>query len=197
MSSGLGSGSGRRAIVETESVDSKVESDVGVDQNIASYANPQSNFDQNAVNYEGYENYQYGIDQNVDSGAQLQAGVSGSDASSYGNYNGYGGYSGYAGNHGNEWVDGSATAVMGMSGETGIKVSGKRRRNDVPTEILEVKQDELIKNRPREDQAKVTGIAFGPSYQVYIILCSFYLFNESLFRITYSAESSRHCIAAF
>ncbi|KAK9931448.1 hypothetical protein M0R45_018723 [Rubus argutus] len=170
VSSGLGSGSGsgRRAIVETESVDSKVESDVGVDQNIASYANPQSNFDQNAVNYEaygGYETYQYGIDQNADSGAHLQAGISGSDASSYGNYNGYGGYSGYGGNHGNEWVDGSATPVMGMPGETGIKVSGKRRRNDVPTEILEVKQDELIKNRPKEDQAKLTGIAFGPSYQ--------------------------------
>lgn len=203
LGSGSGSGSGRRAIVETESVDSKVESDVGVDQNIASYANPQSNFDQNAVNYEaygGYETYQYGIDQNADSGAHLQAGISGSHASSYGNYNGYGGYSGYAGNHGNEWVDGSATAVMGMPGETGIKVSGKRRRNDVPTEILEVKQDELIKNRPKEDQAKLTGIAFGPSYQVYIILCSFYLFNESLFRIllfTNSAQSSRHCIAAF
>ncbi|XP_004296496.1 PREDICTED: proline-rich protein PRCC [Fragaria vesca subsp. vesca] len=166
VSSGLGSGagSGRRAIVETES-SFKVESDVGLDQNenVASYDN--SNFDPNVESYEGYggyESYQYGVDHNVDSGVQLQTGVSGSDALSYG---GYGGYSGYAGKHGNEWADGSQAAVMGMSGDAGVRVSGKRRRNDVPTEILEVKQDELMKNRPREDQAKVTGIAFGPSYQ--------------------------------
>ncbi|PRQ37143.1 putative proline-rich protein PRCC [Rosa chinensis] len=164
VNSGLGSGvgSGRRATVETESCGSKVESDVGLDrnENVASYDDPQSNFDPNAEGYGGYESYQYGVDQNVDSG------VSGGDGSSYGSYSGYGGYNGYAGNHGNEWADGSGTAAaMGVSGDTGVKVSGKRRRNDVPTEILEVKQDELMKNRPREDQAKVTGIAFGPSYQ--------------------------------
>ncbi|KAK4408723.1 hypothetical protein Sango_0453300 [Sesamum angolense] len=38
-------------------------------------------------------------------------------------------------------------------------------RKDVPPEIVEVKQDELMKNRPREDQVKLTGIAFGPAYQ--------------------------------
>lgn len=32
-------------------------------------------------------------------------------------------------------------------------------------EILEVNQAELMKNRPREDKSKLTGLAFGPSYQ--------------------------------
>ncbi|XP_047308364.1 uncharacterized protein LOC124911878 [Impatiens glandulifera] len=46
------------------------------------------------------------------------------------------------------------------------KVTGKRgRRSDVPMDIVEVKQDDLMKNRPRVDQSKSTGIAFGPSYQ--------------------------------
>ncbi|KAK8916915.1 hypothetical protein KSP39_PZI022419 [Platanthera zijinensis] len=44
-------------------------------------------------------------------------------------------------------------------------IAGKRGRADIPTEIVEVKQDELMKNRPREDQVKLTGIAFGPAYQ--------------------------------
>lgn len=44
-------------------------------------------------------------------------------------------------------------------------ITGKRGRTDIPTEIVEVKQEELMKNRPREDQAKLTGIAFGPAYQ--------------------------------
>lgn len=190
-SSGLGSG--RRAILEMESVGSKVKSDAGVDQNGASYENHQSSIDQNAVNYEsyggyetyqsgidqnavnyesygGYESNQSGIDQNVDVGVQLQAGISGSDASKYGSYDVYGsnaGYSGY-GQYGNDWVGGSETAALAIPGTdvSAIKVSKKRGRNEVPTEIVEVKQDELMKNRPREDQAKSTGIAFGPSYQV-------------------------------
>lgn len=37
---------------------------------------------------------------------------------------------------------------------------GKRGRNEVLVEIVEVKQDELIKDRPREDQIKLIGIAF-------------------------------------
>ncbi|KAF6148092.1 hypothetical protein GIB67_024267, partial [Kingdonia uniflora] len=32
-------------------------------------------------------------------------------------------------------------------------------------DIVEVKQNELMKNRSKEDHAKLTGIAFGPSYQ--------------------------------
>ncbi|KAF6165706.1 hypothetical protein GIB67_012603 [Kingdonia uniflora] len=42
---------------------------------------------------------------------------------------------------------------------------GKRRKDVIPDDIVEVKQDELMKNRSKEDHAKLTGIAFGPSYQ--------------------------------
>uniref|UniRef100_A0ACD5V6D7 Uncharacterized protein n=1 Tax=Avena sativa TaxID=4498 RepID=A0ACD5V6D7_AVESA len=45
------------------------------------------------------------------------------------------------------------------------RIGGKRGRRDVPMEILEVNQAELMKNRPREDKSKLTGLAFGPSYQ--------------------------------
>ncbi|KAL6563504.1 hypothetical protein OROGR_002463 [Orobanche gracilis] len=49
--------------------------------------------------------------------------------------------------------------------EASLHVFGKRGRKDVPPQMIEVKQDELMKNRPREDQVKLTGIAFGPAYQ--------------------------------
>ncbi|KAJ6747223.1 PROLINE-RICH PROTEIN PRCC [Salix koriyanagi] len=69
---------------------------------------------------------------------------------------------------------GSVAAVAETGGggavETAVRMMGKRRRNEIPTEIIEVKQDELIKNRPREDQVKSTGIAFGPAYQVLHLL---------------------------
>ncbi|KAK9664750.1 hypothetical protein RND81_14G065100 [Saponaria officinalis] len=45
---------------------------------------------------------------------------------------------------------------------------GKRRKDQVPAEILEIKQDGLMKNRPTEDKSKLTGMAFGPAYQVLI-----------------------------
>ncbi|KAF0906144.1 hypothetical protein E2562_009134 [Oryza meyeriana var. granulata] len=45
------------------------------------------------------------------------------------------------------------------------RIGGKRGRSDMPAEILEVNQAELMKNRPREDKSKLTGMAFGPSYQ--------------------------------
>ncbi|KAL7602828.1 hypothetical protein Lser_V15G19933 [Lactuca serriola] len=45
------------------------------------------------------------------------------------------------------------------------RVPGKRGMNEIPHKIIEVSQDELMKNRPREDQVKSTGIAFGASYQ--------------------------------
>ncbi|XP_073022386.1 uncharacterized protein [Primulina eburnea] len=49
--------------------------------------------------------------------------------------------------------------------ENALNVSRRRGRSDAPQDIVEVKQDELMKNRPREDQTKMTGIAFGPAYQ--------------------------------
>lgn len=113
---------------------------VGVDQNnggyYGSYTNPSGG------NYVAYDNsyancYQTRYDQSASGGEDPN----------------YGGYVGY-GNYGNGLVDSE------------IKVTGKRGRSEIPAEIVEVKQDELMKNRPREDQMKLTGIAFGPSYQV-------------------------------
>ncbi|KAK8515562.1 hypothetical protein V6N13_139460 [Hibiscus sabdariffa] len=119
--------------------------DLGSDKNLDSYAN-----------YADYSSYQSSGDPNIGS----------SDvASTYGSYESYGNYHA---NYENNWAAGSAATVLpdssGMA-ELGVKVKGKRGRNDIPTEIVEVKQDELMKNRPREDQVKMTGIAFGPSYQ--------------------------------
>lgn len=86
------------------------------------------------------------------------------------NYDHYDSYGSYGGSESN-WANGSSTMAMtpesyavGMI-ENVVKVPGKRGRNEIPTTIVEVKQDELIKNRPREDQSKLTGVAFGPSYQ--------------------------------
>lgn len=94
----------------------------------------------------------------------------------YANYGSYGDYGQYE----SRWIDRSGGAVGGeVSGpaveSVGTQISsaavenviriGKRGRNDIPHEVVEVKQDELMKNRPREDQAKSTGIAFGPAYQ--------------------------------
>ncbi|RRT65862.1 hypothetical protein B296_00024757 [Ensete ventricosum] len=75
----------------------------------------------------------------------------------------YGGAVNYESYEGN-WSEGTAAVVSEAPGMT--RIAGKRGRNDIPTEIVEVKQDELMKNRPRQDQTKLTGIAFGPSYQV-------------------------------
>eukprot|EP01018_Ginkgo_biloba_P026434 Gb_32844 [translate_table: standard] len=66
------------------------------------------------------------------------------------------------------WDNGSAQMVQQHSMGAGSnlnKAERRRGRNEIPTNIVEVKQDQLISNRPREDQVKMTGIAFGPSYQ--------------------------------
>ncbi|KAL5721211.1 hypothetical protein ACHQM5_013799 [Ranunculus cassubicifolius] len=72
-------------------------------------------------------------------------------------------------NYGNyDIVEPAAAPVMAPPPEApGFfgSVGRKRGRNEIPAEVIEVKQDELMKNRPREDQVKSTGIAFGPSYQ--------------------------------
>lgn len=82
----------------------------------------------------------------------------------------------------NNWIDKSDTTAQTtptMPVEFMGRKSGKRGRNDSPAEMIEVKQDELMKNRPREDTAKLTGIAFGPSYQVLFSLsfCFFIKFS--------------------
>lgn len=171
------SGSGRRSIIDTEapassSVGFGAENeagtgqdavnhenyDVGTDQNVDSYAN----YDQSVENYGNYEagidpSYvNYGIDQNVHSG----------DASSYMNYGGYSSYGDYNGYGDYGQYEAATTTVQepAMVAESVVRMEGKRGRKEIPTEIVEVKQDELMKNRPSEDKAKLTGIAFGPSY---------------------------------
>ncbi|PKI34413.1 proline-rich protein PRCC-like [Punica granatum] len=176
------SGSGRRSIVDT---DSNAPTSSGTLE-----GNSQSGFGQNGENYSNYANYDSGIDQSgvPRSGgflenSDVQVGV---DQSSGGYYDSYGDPSGgsYAGYDSSYGVHYHAGADQSSSGgenlsyaggyasygdygngsvESEIKVTGKRGRNEIPAEIVEVKQDELIKNRPREDQMKLTGIAFGPS----------------------------------
>lgn len=96
----------------------------------------------------------------------------GSASENYANYGSYDvSYPEYGYNYEqyeNKWIDRSSTTEMTTAAESVGRGFGKRGRNDVPQDIIEVKQDELIKNRPREDQAKLTGIAFGPSYQVFM-----------------------------
>ncbi|KAF6165630.1 hypothetical protein GIB67_020016, partial [Kingdonia uniflora] len=43
---------------------------------------------------------------------------------------------------------------------------GKRRKDVIPDDIIDVKQDELMKNKSKEDHAKLAGISFGPSHLV-------------------------------
>lgn len=165
----LGSGSGRRSVIESEGPTSSsggvgAENESGVDQSSeghVSYDGGYVGFDHNGGDYVNYGSYESGADQSV---AQNVGG----DGVSYGGYESYGGY-GDSGQYGSNWDDRSVAAVAetgsGGAAESALRMMGKRRRNEIPTEIIEVKQDELIKNRPREDQVKSTGIAFGPAYQ--------------------------------
>ncbi|CAA6670358.1 unnamed protein product [Spirodela intermedia] len=110
-------------------------------------------------------------------GAQSDYGAEGGDAAaswpstagSYGTYGSYGSYEGYESYeyHAGDWRYGSSAVETVGATEVleSARALGKRWRNAIPSEILEVKQEELVKNRPREDQVKLTGIAFGPSYQ--------------------------------
>lgn len=66
----------------------------------------------------------------------------------------------------NSWANRTSFPEVSRVAEDAVRFSGRRGRKDAPpSEIVEVKQDELMKNRPREDQVKSTGIAFGPAYQ--------------------------------
>lgn len=107
-----------------------------------------------------------------DEGAYSQWVTHGEDCTSYQGYPGYG----YSYGQDSNWAGAdaeqysnyaSSSSAQGLpeSAESALRVSGKRRKNDAPPEIVEVNQDELMKNRPREDQSRLTGIAFGPSYK--------------------------------
>lgn len=183
------SGTGRRAIVETDVPasnwgGSRPEDDSGADPNLGnnsvdsdSYASFDSGIDQTVwnynLNYDTYPNYQSGIDQNAIVDPQSQYVTRTVDNFNYGDDQSYANYGDY-GQHESNWTE--PVLEKPGTGETGVRVTGKRGRIEVPAEIVEVKQDELMKNRPREDQVKLTGIAFGPSYQVNFI-SSFLIFE--------------------
>ncbi|XWS28146.1 hypothetical protein CRYUN_Cryun25bG0040500 [Craigia yunnanensis] len=148
------------------------DKNAGNSMNYSDYVNHQLSIDQNSGNYGNYES---GSDQSLGSYANYCSYQSSSDpnagsidvATTYGTGS-YESFGNYPGQYEKNWADGSgATTLLNTTGmaEIGVKVKGKRGRNELPAEIVEVKQDELMKNRPREDQVKMTGIAFGPSYQ--------------------------------
>ncbi|KAE8677180.1 Detected protein of unknown function [Hibiscus syriacus] len=185
------SGSGRRSIIETTQVPTSTpttvedKSEAGIYHNAPDYSNYDMGTDANAgnsMNYSNYADYLSSSDQNSGNCSDQNIGhyvnyadyssyqsssdlnIASSDvATAYGSYENYGNYHAQ---YENDWADGSATTILpdssGMA-ELGVKVKGSE--GGIYQQKLLVKQDELMKNRPREDQVKMTGIAFGPSYQ--------------------------------
>lgn len=190
----LGSGSGRRSTIEADvpvpnSASSNSQNEVLVNSNTVycesqqiggSFESSMGGFDgpsehsavagltgdhtnwnaQGYVNHEGYAGY--GNDGASDYSHATPPNMNYADYdSNYGTYTGYEQY-------GHNLTDGSsATAASAIieTAEVAFRLPGKRGRSDAPQKIVEVNQDELMKNRPREDQTRLTGIAFGPSYQ--------------------------------
>ncbi|XP_073145250.1 uncharacterized protein [Henckelia pumila] len=153
-------------------VSSVMENDDGVSSNLgfSEVKSDEFNYDYSGriSGSESYYNHQNG-GQFANVGAEAVDYSYGSeDHSDYPNYAaGYGYYSNNPQDE-NNWADTSImTAFPEASGgvENALNVPGKRGRRDAPQDIVEVKQDELMKNRPREDQTKMTGIAFGTAYQ--------------------------------
>lgn len=187
----LGSGSGRRSTVEADvpvsnPASSNSQNEVLVNSNTGyseiqqvdgSFESSMGGFDgpsqhsaiagdymnwsvQGYVNHEGYAGYGNDGASDYSHAAPLNVNYVDYD-SNYGTYTGYEQY-------GHNWTDeSSATAASTITDTTEVafRLPGKRGRSDAPQKIVEVNQDELMKNRPREDQTRLTGIAFGPSYQ--------------------------------
>ncbi|KAF5956099.1 hypothetical protein HYC85_008955 [Camellia sinensis] len=166
------SGSSRRSILEanvpaSSSDGFEIKDEVGANPNVQNYVSQWVDRSSSASVGDAAGSAEYAVGD--DGGGGNTSGWVSSSA----NYENYDSYAGY-GNHAyyrqyeSNWGDGSTAMapsdVSGMS-ESIVKMPGKRGRNEIPQEIVEVNQDELIKNRPREDQVKLTGIAFGPSYQ--------------------------------
>nr|GMD28053.1 proline-rich protein PRCC [Ipomoea batatas] len=167
----LGSGTSRRSILEAnvpasdsnegQSVQGSTVSSSGAVEG-SEYADPVGGYQQWGPEGESYPNYQgytgYG---NGDGQYSNWVGPNGEQYSNYAST--YGDY----GQSEHNWVDGSNASSQELpeSAESALRVTGKRGRNDAALQIVEVKQDELMKNRPREDQVKLTGIAFGPAYK--------------------------------
>ncbi|PHU07475.1 hypothetical protein BC332_23964 [Capsicum chinense] len=171
----LGSGSGRRSltieadvpVLNPASYNVLVNANTGYSEgsNVGGFDVPSQH---NAVagdytnwNAQGYEGYAgYGNDVATDYSHAAPTDV---------NYADYGTYTGYE-QYFHNWTDESSATAASASeitdtAEVAFRVPGKRGRSDAPQNIVEVNQDELMKNRPREDQTRLTGIAFGPSYQ--------------------------------
>ncbi|KAL3649251.1 hypothetical protein CASFOL_005654 [Castilleja foliolosa] len=185
FSATLGSASGRRSMLETDIPGSAVSiagptennSVANTDMSNEIYDHSSSLGDKSS----GYYGY-YGDGSTDASGvgtAENDASVNYNTAPdedvgySYGNgehveyANIDGSYGDYSDNvqYENNWANTAALPeVLGVV-EAALRMPGKRGRKDVPAQIVEVNQDELMKNRPREDQVKTTGIAFGPAYQ--------------------------------
>lgn len=177
----------RRSIIETQALDlSTTNNDAEVShRDLESNSNSEASFQNHDVgNYSSYEagveNYA-NYDQSSSSYVNYEQSVE-----SYGNYDqsnvNYGvgsdnlsvdksSYVNYGVGSDNWSVDQSSYVKNEQPAMNGI-MPRKRGRNEIPTEIIEVKQDELMKNRPRQDQAKLTGIAFGPAYQVSQLCCT-------------------------
>lgn len=129
------------------------------------YSNWGGSGNEDYANYVDYGGYENGGGSGVAGDYQNWDGGNGDSVNYGGNYGSFANYGQYQ----SDWGDAS-TVTMAPEGsgfaENVSRASGKRGRNNAPQEIVEVKQDELMKNRPREDQVKLTGIAFGPAYQV-------------------------------
>lgn len=183
---GSGSGTGRRSILETETPAITQSTDQTqsfscseteqVDNYYAGYEqNPSAN-----VEAFGYEQNPSGSGDMSGYGGYEQNPSGSGDVSGYVGYDGGGGGNAWNGGGGFEGTRGVPEAFIAM--DSGAR-RGRRGRNDFPTEIVEVKQDELMKNRPRVDQVKSTGIAFGPTYQVcFCFLLTIYSLQEFLLR---------------
>ncbi|KAK1436977.1 hypothetical protein QVD17_02761 [Tagetes erecta] len=176
------SGVGRRSVLEAEvSGLSNVEKDivnvnksddkqVKYDHSYNEYVNVNANASAavTSAEYVSYDYSGYGAYQNVETDGSSY-GPAAPASVDYGSYEGYSGYENY-GSYESKWIDRSGgnlepAVPMEANVQSVARSHGKRGRNEIPDEVIEVSQDELMKNRPREDQVKLTGIAFGPSYQ--------------------------------
>ncbi|KAG9449214.1 hypothetical protein H6P81_009179 [Aristolochia fimbriata] len=164
----LGSSSARRVVVDAD-VPATTSKTSNVGQETSSWGSGNQNFDGYGETYvDGLSyassksvpgNESYGGYGNYEGSAPL---APASEATSLGPGNDN--YSSYESSYG----DGSIATTSAPAGHSVGPLMGnfgKRGKNDVPADIVEVKQDDLISNRPREDQVKLTGIAFGPAYR--------------------------------
>ncbi|XP_019188332.1 PREDICTED: uncharacterized protein LOC109182638 [Ipomoea nil] len=166
----LGSGTSRRSILEANVPAASNEAQSVQGSTVRSSGGYQSEYVDHVGGYqqwgtegESYPNYRgytgYG---NGDGQYSNWVGPNGEQYSNYAS--GCGDYGQFEHN----WVDGSNASSQELPGaaESALRLTGKCGRNDATQQIVEVKLDELMKNRPGEDQVRLTGIAFGPSYKV-------------------------------